>query len=146
TSLAPPLQPGPSMCVNGKLVMVESAYAYPPPSGRELVSGLHCTMPNGTSAPGKVLPPLLVPSNGLTTEAGSATAALAAAVPVTAPSAAPASSAAEITARCRRGCDRDIFAPFGEKADNVVLGLRKIYTSACVNAMPQDWQTTRAPG
>jgi hypothetical protein len=38
-----------------------------------LVSGLHWTIPNGTSAPGKVLPPPVVPMNGLTRDVGSLT-------------------------------------------------------------------------
>lgn len=39
------------------------------------MSGLHCTMPNGTSAPGKSLASFDVPMNGLTTVAGDATSA-----------------------------------------------------------------------
>ena len=43
------------------------------------MSGLHCTIPNGTSAPGKSSAALLVPMNGLTSEAGSLTSAALAA-------------------------------------------------------------------
>src|SRR5947209_6912584 len=38
-----------------------------------MVSGLHCTMPNGTSAPGNVLPPLLVQVRVSTSVAGAPT-------------------------------------------------------------------------
>jgi len=69
-------------------------------------------MPNGTSAPGKVLPPLLVPMNGLTTDAGSATAALAAVAPVNAAMALPTSSSELKRARRWRGA-LVMFAPFG---------------------------------
>ena len=48
-------------------------YSYPPPSGRSTVSGLHWTIPKGTSAPGKVSPPSLVPMKGLTRASGSVT-------------------------------------------------------------------------
>src|ERR1700721_307166 len=36
-----------------------------------VASGLNCTMPKGMVAPGKTLPPLVVPTSGLTREAGS---------------------------------------------------------------------------
>src|SRR2546423_1319972 len=45
---------------------------YPPPALRPGdVSGLHCTIPKGTSAPGKVLPPPVVHVLVSTSEAGS---------------------------------------------------------------------------
>src|SRR5882757_10006610 len=36
-----------------------------------VASGENCTMPKGTVAPGKTLPPLVVPTSGLTRDAGS---------------------------------------------------------------------------
>src|ERR1700759_1973533 len=36
-----------------------------------VASGLNCTMPKGMVAPGKTLPPLVVPTRGLTRDAGS---------------------------------------------------------------------------
>src|SRR5690349_17642403 len=80
-------QPAPSKWVRLKSSIVPSLERYP--DGDAVgVSGLNCTMPNGTSAPGKVLPPappgtglgaLLssVPMNGLTYCVGLATAARA---------------------------------------------------------------------
>src|SRR2546430_8902072 len=44
-----------------------------------VVSGLHCTIPNGVSAPGKVLPPWALPTSGSTSSAGSPVSAPAAA-------------------------------------------------------------------
>src|SRR4029453_4259058 len=47
---------------------------YPPPALRPgIVSGLHCTIPNGTSAPGKVFPPPVVQVRVSTSGAGSVT-------------------------------------------------------------------------
>ncbi len=69
TSPAAP-QPGPAMWVRLKPVIEESLYSYPPPGGRDEVSGLHCTMPKGTSAPGKSLASLDVPMKGFTRSAG----------------------------------------------------------------------------
>ncbi|MCW2891650.1 MAG: hypothetical protein JWO75_1139, partial [Actinomycetia bacterium] len=52
---------------------------YPPPSGREGVSGLKVSMPNGAEAPGNVsiwptvAPPDPVPIMGSTSDAGSLT-------------------------------------------------------------------------
>jgi hypothetical protein len=47
---------------------------YPPPALRlGEVSGLHCTIPNGTSAPGNVFPPLVVHVRASTSAAGSVT-------------------------------------------------------------------------
>src|SRR5262249_28872510 len=66
-------QPGPDRCVRLKPVMDPSSYSYPPPGGLLGVSGLHWTIPNGTSAPGKSLNPWEVPIRGLTTDAGSDT-------------------------------------------------------------------------
>src|SRR5207248_4502846 len=73
-------QPGPEMCVRLYPMIVLSLYSYPPPAGRLGVSGLHWTIPNGTSAPGKSSNPFDVPISGLTTEAGSETKATGAAV------------------------------------------------------------------
>jgi hypothetical protein len=48
---------------------------YPPPALRlGIVSGLHCTIPNGASAPGKVFPPPVVHVRVSTSGAGSVTA------------------------------------------------------------------------
>src|SRR6266567_5603329 len=47
---------------------------YPPPALRlGIVSGLHCAIPNGTSAPGKVFPPPVVHVRVSTRGAGSVT-------------------------------------------------------------------------
>jgi hypothetical protein len=79
-------QPGPDTWVRLYPVMLESLSLYPPPSGRDGVSGLHWTMPNGRSAPGNVStwpttsPPLPVPTSGSTRPAGLVTAAGAAGV------------------------------------------------------------------
>src|SRR5204862_241170 len=65
-------QPTPDRWVRLNPVMSWSSYRYPPPDGRPGVSGLHCTMPNGTLAPGNAStspttgPPLPVPMNVLT--------------------------------------------------------------------------------
>ncbi len=106
--------------------MVESPYAYSPPCGRLGVSGLHCTMPKGASAPGKVLPPWLVPRNGLTTDAGSVTAAAAGDTPANAVRAVATRAAAQRNARRWRSRvrggempDRDIDAAFLGRGDNV---------------------------
>ena len=48
-------QPGPDMWLRLKPVIEESLYSYPPPAGRDGVSGLHCTMPNGDVGPGEVV-------------------------------------------------------------------------------------------
>src|SRR5580658_1858026 len=60
--------------------MWESVYEYPLPDIRSgEVSGLHCIMPNGTSAPGNSpmlpgeVPPVPVPAKGLTRLTGSET-------------------------------------------------------------------------
>ena len=82
---SPPVgQPTPDRWVRLNPVMSWSSYRYPPPAGRLGVSGLHCTMPNGTVAPGNAStspttgPPLPVPMKGLTRAAGSGTGAAAA--------------------------------------------------------------------
>src|SRR5437868_7094295 len=82
---SPPVaQPTPDRWVRLNPVMSWSSNQYPPPAGRRGVSGLHCTMPNGTVAPGNVStspttgPPLPVPMKGLTQLAGSAASATAA--------------------------------------------------------------------
>jgi hypothetical protein len=57
---------------------------YPPPSGRDGVSGLNDSIPNGATAPGNVsiwpttAPPDPVPTIGLTNDAGSLTSVPAA--------------------------------------------------------------------
>src|SRR5262249_12676592 len=73
TSSAAP-QPGPLTCVSEYPVIDVSPKLYPPPAARlGMVSGLHCTIPNGTSAPGNVLPPPLVHVRVSTSVAGSLT-------------------------------------------------------------------------
>src|ERR1700748_1028447 len=75
TGMSPPApQPGPAMWVRLKPVMDEALYSYPP-AGREGVSGLHWTMPNGTSAPGKSSAWFDVPMSGFTRVAGEVTSA-----------------------------------------------------------------------
>ena len=60
------------MWVRLKPLRLLSSYSYPPPSGRlDEVSGLHCIIPNGMSAPGNASTEPDVPMNGLTSEAGS---------------------------------------------------------------------------
>src|SRR5205807_10360022 len=79
-------QPGPAMCVRLNPRNWVELKLYPPPRGRlGLVSGLHCAMPNGMSAPGKSLPPPVVMTRMSTTEAGSATTAGATAAPAMPP-------------------------------------------------------------
>jgi hypothetical protein len=45
-------QPGPEMWAVLNPLIDESVYAYPPPVGRDGVSGLGCVIPNGIVAPG----------------------------------------------------------------------------------------------
>ena len=72
TSPAAP-QPGPLMWVSEYPVIDESQKLYPA-LRVGIVSGLHCTMPNGTSAPGNVFPPPVVHVRVSTIGAGSVTA------------------------------------------------------------------------
>ena len=88
---SPPVgQPTPDRWVRLNPVISWSSYRYPPPDGRPGVSGLHCTMPNGTVAPGNAStspttgPPLPVPMKGLTRPAWSPASAVAAAGTATA--------------------------------------------------------------
>ncbi len=70
-----PVHPGPEMWVMLNPRSRSSSYLYPPPEVRT-VSGLHCIIPKGTTAPGKSIPapppwpksgpPSWVPTNGLT--------------------------------------------------------------------------------
>src|SRR5205823_5989321 len=69
-------QPGPAIWVRLNPRNWVALKLYPPPRGRlGLVSGLHCTIPNGISTPGKSLPPPVDMTRASTTDAGSLTRA-----------------------------------------------------------------------
>jgi hypothetical protein len=62
------------MWVNEYPVVDVSPKLYPPPALRPgIVSGLHCSIPNGTSAPGNVFPPPVVHVRVSTSAAGAVT-------------------------------------------------------------------------
>jgi hypothetical protein len=59
--------PAPLRCVRLNPRICVSGYEYPPPNATAAgtVSGLHCIIPNGTTAPGNVFPaPPPVPKSG----------------------------------------------------------------------------------
>src|SRR2546423_2001504 len=71
-----PAQPVPDRWVRLKPRIFVASYRYPPGAAvrvwrPRVFSGLKASIPNGSTAPGKTLPPLAVPIRGLTETVGS---------------------------------------------------------------------------